>query len=75
MYVCMYIVYNIQHDIQYEIYIYIYKESETEREREGEGWGLGFADPLFVSYLHSNNFKHLKGTRSITPQSPVHFYS
>ena len=34
-----------------------------------------FADPLFVSYLHSNIFKHLKGTRSITPQSTVPVYS
>ena len=34
-----------------------------------------FADPLFVSFLHSNNFKHLKGTRSITPQSSVYLYS
>ena len=48
------------------IYIYIY------RERAGCCGAWVFADPFFVSYLHCNNFKHLKGTRSITPQSPVH---
>ena len=56
------------------VFTYIYIYIQRERERAGCCGAWVFADPLFVSYLHSNNFKHLKGTR-ITPQSPVHFYS
>ena len=57
------------------LYIYVYIYIYTLFYKAGCCGAWVFADPLFVSYLHFYNFKQLKGTRSITRQSDVHFYS
>ena len=52
------------------IYIYIYSSGQ-----QGCCGGWLVENLLFVSYVHSNKFKHSESTRSIAPQSTVHCYS
>ena len=53
------------------VYIYIYILFWTA----GCCGGRLVENLLFVSYVHSNKFKHSESTRSIAPQSTVHCYS